>query len=79
MSGDAGMIMDGVTEYAEGYPVRIRATEGVWRSTGGPKESRPGFGRLVVAAVNEGGHNCTEVDLVELLAWVKTHRPDLLV
>jgi hypothetical protein len=32
----------------------------------------------VVRAVNEGGHNSTEVDVLQLIAWLKLRRPDLL-
>lgn len=27
----------------------------------------------------EGGHNTVEVNLVELIGWLRTNRPDLLV
>jgi hypothetical protein len=27
-------------------------------------------GRMVIKAYNEGGHNCTCVDLIDVLAWV---------
>ena len=33
--------------------------------------------RLVILAKNEGGCNCTEVDLIELLTWVKNNIPDV--
>ena len=32
----------------------------------------------MVVAYNQGGFDATCVSLVELLAWVKTNRPDLL-
>ncbi len=70
-------LMEGVTEYAEGYPVWIVATHGTY-VYGTPDSERPGHGRLAIHAKNEAGCNCTEVDLLELLAWVKAHRPDLL-
>lgn len=57
--------MDGVREYAEGYPVELR------------RDDRNG--RLVVRALNEGGYNLTDVDLLDLLQWVKAHHPHLLV
>ena len=69
--------MDGVTEYAEGMPVILTQTDGVddpWI----PKDQRVGRGRLVVQAKNEGGFNCTHVDILQLVAWLKANRPDLL-
>jgi hypothetical protein len=54
-------IMEGVTEYAEGLDVRLSVTKG----------------RLVVGAQNEGGHNGTDVDLVQLLEWVSKNMPEL--
>lgn len=35
-------------------------------------------GRLVVRAFNESGYNSTEVDLLDVLEWVRQHRPELL-
>jgi hypothetical protein len=35
--------------------------------------------RLVVKAYNEGGYNFTTVDLLDLIAWLKANRPNLLV
>jgi len=29
-----------------------------------------GTGRLVLRAYNEGGFNCTDIDLLDLLAWL---------
>lgn len=54
--------MQGVTEYAEGFDAQL-----VWS-----------HGRLAVQARNEGGFNTTAIDLMELLAWVKANRPELL-
>ena len=53
-----------VREYAEGFDVTLKADEET--------------GRLCIVAMNEGGHNCTAVDLLDLLAWLKTNRPELL-
>jgi len=54
----------GVTEYCEEMAVSITET--------------PDAERLVVRALNEGGHNSTEVDLLQLIAWLKTNKPELL-
>ena len=56
--------MDGVREYAEDFPVELMMDADV--------------NRLVIYARNEGGHNCTCVDLLDLLAWIQKHRADLL-
>lgn len=53
--------MVGVREYVEGH------------STRGPNvEMRRSNSRLVVQAYNEGGYNCTQVDLFDLLDWLST-------
>jgi hypothetical protein len=56
-------IMHGVTEYAEGLDVRLQLEDN---------------GRPIVSAYNEGGFNGTSVDLLELLAWLRANRPDLI-
>ena len=56
--------MNEVTEYCEGRTVYLAQEET--------------NGRTVVRAVNEGGYNCTEVDIVQLLEWLKKNRPDLM-
>lgn len=53
---------EGVREYGEGFPVTIGESNG----------------RECVMAANENGHNGTSVDLLDLVAWLKTHRPELL-
>jgi hypothetical protein len=55
--------MEGVREYAEGRAVVIAETAD---------------GRPTVVAENEAGHNNTQVDLIDLLAWVRANRPELL-
>lgn len=66
--------MAGVREYAEGY-----------KSLAGGEEMidcvdlvRIANGRIVVRAFNEGGHNVTEVDLLDLLRWLRENRPEFL-
>ena len=69
--------LNGVAEYCEGMSVELSETGG-WCESGVPEDKWPGRGRLVIRAKNEGGHNSTEVDLLQLIAWLKTNRPDLL-
>jgi hypothetical protein len=54
--------MDGVREYCEGYAVRLSVEDG----------------RLTVQASNEGGHNSTEVDLLDVIGWLRRFAPGLL-
>jgi len=56
-----GTIMNGVTEHYEKFEVKLDTSE-----------NRP-----VIVAYNEGGMNCTAVDLEQLLQWVATNRPEL--
>jgi hypothetical protein len=35
-------------------------------------------GRMIILAKNEGGYNCTKVDLLDVIEWVKKHMPELL-
>jgi membrane protease subunit (stomatin/prohibitin family) len=53
-----------IREYGEKAPVKIIEN----------KDNH----RLVIRAYNEGGYNCTTVDLIDVIEWVKKHRPDLL-
>jgi len=77
MRGEKGLLMDGVAEYAEGYGVRLVQTRGAY-DFDKPEHEWRGHGRLVIKSWNEGGHNSTEVDLLQLLEWVRTNRPDLM-
>ena len=61
--GDENLVtLDGVREYSEGYEVKL-----------GVEDGRP-----VLVAINEGGYNSTAVDLVDVIAWVRANRPELL-
>jgi hypothetical protein len=66
--------MNGVGEYVSGYPVELRQSDGTNDING----RDIGVGRWVVVAFNEGGCNLTEVDVLQLVAWLKEHRPDLI-
>lgn len=70
------MKMLGVTEYAEGMTVELTKTTGGYIS---PDNKNSGAGRWVVLAKNEGGCNCTEVDVIEMVDWLWKNRPDLMV
>lgn len=34
-------------------------------------------GRIIVAR-NQGGHDCTKVDVLDLIAWLRKNKPELL-
>lgn len=69
--------MKGVQEYAEGMPVYLTKTDGIY-AYGVNKENWKGNGRLVIKAFNEAGCNITEVDLIQLIEWVKENKPEIL-
>ncbi len=58
------IILTGVREYGEGDPVELAIDETSCR--------------LCIRASVDGGFNATAVDLLDLIAWLKTNRPDLL-
>jgi hypothetical protein len=70
--------MLGVTEYGEKLPVSLMRTEGV-AEYGVPRERWIGRGNLVIYAENEAGHGSTEVDLVQLIEWLRANHPELLM
>ena len=72
---DEPVVMCGVTEYTEGMDVCLKLTDGKYKY-GVNLSEREGFGREVIRAKNEGGHNITEVDLEQLLEWVAANKPD---
>ena len=61
-------IMDGVTEYEEGMEVKLMYQ----------KDRHTKKERYMVLAMNEAGHCCTRVDLIQLLDWVKINKPELI-
>ena len=63
-----------MSEYCEGFPVEIIETDGGYDEC----NKLFGVGRLAIRAANEGGFDCTEVDLIELIEWVKKNMPELL-
>ncbi len=70
-------IMDGVQEYVEEHDVVLCQTEGM-SNMPFSEEERKGYGRWVVKGVNEGGFNSTEIDLLQLIAWLRKNRPEFL-
>lgn len=61
------MKLPGVTEYNEEMPVELTITDGTY-------PDKRGKGRMVIRAFNEGGCNCVDIDLRQmLLAISKTH------
>jgi len=56
-SGGRGIVMEGVRECCEAYPVELVHS--------------PASGRLYLRAKNEGGNNITMVDLYDVLAWLQ--------
>ena len=64
-----------IREYAEGMEVGIADWQLVEMGASLPT----GEVRLVIEALNEGGHNGTHVDLRDVIAWVKANKPELLL
>ena len=61
------IVMAGVEEWAEGYPVILTK-----------RDDGEGSERHLIEAANEGGFNHTQVDLLQLIQWLRENRPDLL-
>src|SRR5882724_6631271 len=66
--GDGGTEMAGVREYAEGMPVRLVCRAPL-------AEAAP---RAVIAALNEAGCNGVDIDVLDLIEWLRANRPELL-
>lgn len=58
------MILDGVREYAEEYDVELTYDKKT-------SNNRFGSNRYIILAANEGGYNCTEVDFLDLIEWMR--------
>lgn len=56
------MSMEGVREYSEGMAVEFSSRDG----------------RPTVVAFNQAGYDATEIDLWDLIAWIKANAPSLL-
>lgn len=72
-SGHGKVLMKGVREYneREGDPILEVVAPTEW--------NRLDSARLCVVAMNEGGHNKTVVDVVDLIQWIRSNRPGLLL
>lgn len=57
------MKLTGVTEYSENMDIEI---------------DRNDNNKLVIRAYNQGGHDCTEIDLLELVFFLKKNMPSIL-
>lgn len=62
-SMETAPVMEGVREYGERSAVHFCERIN---------------GRPTIRAYNEGGYNCTDVDLIDVILWVRENRPDLL-
>ena len=61
-SPDKNIVLRDVSEYAEWYPVKLYRVNE----------------RIVINATNQGGHDGTEVDLIDLILWIRANFPELL-
>ncbi len=67
-----------IREYGESLEVEILFT-GVGDIIGRGKDCYLGPPtRWIIRASNEGGYNGTNVDLLDVIAWIKEHQPELL-
>ena len=64
-------------EYCEGIQVNLVTVDGVYAS-GLPQAEWQGHGRLAIQAYNESGYNSTQVDLLDLIKWLRNNYPELL-
>ena len=65
-----------IREYEEHYEVEIESYDGGYKEL---NEHVPELeGRLSIVAYNEGRHNNTRVDLLDVIDWVRQNAPGLL-
>jgi hypothetical protein len=62
LEGRREQTMSGVREYCDGYPVELR------------RDLKNG--RLLITAWNEGHNNMTQVDLWDLIEWLRLGPPE---
>ncbi len=60
-----------IREYAEGMPVSVSVI-----ST--DCNTNPIEPRICIGALNEGGYNGVDVDLQDIIDWVKKNEPEML-
>jgi hypothetical protein len=65
------MKLSEVRDHCEHHEVEISFQED-WERPEEPK-------RECIIATNEGGYNCTMVDLLDLIQYLKENRPELLI
>lgn len=66
--------MKGVREYNEDFEMDLLDPGGDrWERAG-----QSGSDRIVIKAYNEAGHDCVEIDALDLIAWIKKNRPELI-
>jgi lactam utilization protein B len=68
------IVMEGVVEYNEEMEVVLQTAKVYDFNVRGYRDT----GRLVIRAYNKAGYNSTEVDLVQVIEWVKANMPELL-
>ncbi len=69
------VVMEGVREYGEEYPVTV----GMRTPTKCNKFKTPEEPRECVFATNEGGYNGVDIDLEDLVVWLAKNRRDLVL
>lgn len=74
------ILREDIREYCEGYAVEVTKidADASVASAADLGAHPPNGMRWIVRAFNEGHHNSTEIDLVDLLTWLRRHRPELL-
>ena len=77
MGEEMKIIMVGVREYSEKMDVELTITEGMF-DVDKPEKDWLGKGRIVIKAFNESGFNRTEVDLMDVILWLRKNKPELL-
>ena len=67
--------LEGVREYCEEYPVLLKQNTTTHSFV---LDKDVLIDRPVLVGVNEGGYNSVEIDLLDLIEWLKNNKPELL-
>lgn len=78
MKRDSMQELKDVREYAEFYPVFLGTLSRDDAEYADKHKVKTEAGREVIVAYNEGGCDLTQVDLLDLIDWLKKNRPELL-